>query len=294
MFHRWDFAMNVSADPEAANFKLFEVNSVDVGGIHYAAAAREVMYASLAEIGMHEFSLAADACGEDSRIVLEVALKDHASHLGKPLKRVAIAENQDFTTGITEAESLSKYLSNRGIETQCVDARRIAAGQFDVVYRNIELRDLADLESTGGDLSGLRAAANDGKLLSSPFGELDHKSLWEALGSEEFAELFADDERRMIARHVPWTRLVAERKTSGPEGKPIDLTDYVRRNRANLVMKPNRSCGGQGVTIGCITSQPDWEHVLNDAMQTPNTWIVQELIPIPRRRTLPREQRRPF
>ena len=50
-------------------------------------------------------------------------------------------------------------------------------------------------------------------------------------------------------------------------------------------MKPNRSCGGQGVTIGCVTSPSEWEHVLNDAIQTPNTWIVQELIPIPRRRT---------
>ncbi len=89
----------------------------------------------------------------------------------------------------------------------------------------------------------------------------------------------------MIARHVPWTRLISERKTSDAGGKLVDLHDHVRRNRETLVMKPNRSCGGQGVTIGCVTSQFHWEHVLNDSIQSPNTWIVQEFIPIPRRRT---------
>ncbi len=156
MFHRWDFAMSLADDPGAGNFKLFEVNSVDVGGIHYAAAARNVMHAALAHQGLGDFSIAVDDCGDDSRLILETALQDHAAHLGKPLAPVAIAENQDFTTGITEAESLRKYLSDRGIETQCVDARKIAADTFQIVYRNIELRDLADLESAGGDVSGLR------------------------------------------------------------------------------------------------------------------------------------------
>ncbi len=154
MFHRWDFAMNVSADADANNFKLFEVNSVDVGGIHYAAAAYAVSFASLLEIGIKQFT----AAGEDSRRVLEAALKDHAVHLGRRLQHVAIAENQDFTTGITEAESLRKFLCKRGIETQCVDARKLNPDSFDVVYRNIELRDLADLETAGGDVSGLRGS----------------------------------------------------------------------------------------------------------------------------------------
>ena len=181
MFHRWDFAMNVSTDEEAYNFKLFEVNSVDVGGIHYAAAARKVMHVRL--------SIRAWAIFPPRRPLWRRLAPNSRSRFERSrraarqtLVRVAIAENQDFTTGITEAESFRKFFCDRGIETQCVDARKINAESFDVVYRNIELRDLADFESAGGDLSGLRAAAKQGKLLSSPFGELDHKSLWEALG----------------------------------------------------------------------------------------------------------------
>jgi diaminobutyrate-2-oxoglutarate transaminase len=209
--------------------------------------------------------------------------------------RVAIAENQDFTTGITEAESIARFFRKRFIKTECVDARRFEAhSQYavayrgkpvDVVYRNIELRDLADLEAAGGNLAGLRAAAQAGKMLSSPFGELDHKSLWEALGSDEFADLFTTDERQLIAQHVPWTRLLRDRKTDNPAGKIVDLPEYVRHSRADLVLKPNRSCGGQGVTIGRMTSAAQWESTLSAALEAPDLWVVQERIPIPRRLT---------
>src|SRR5262249_31347640 len=111
------------------------------------------------------------------------------------------------------------------------------------------------------------------------------KSLWEALGSDEFSELFTAEEKLLIARHVPWTRLLRERNTSGQNGKPIDLAEYVRRNRADLVLKPNRSCGGQGVAIGRITETIHWERTLDAALRSPDTWVAQEFIPIPRRCT---------
>ena len=295
MFHRWDFALNLAGDPGADRFKLFEVNSVDVGGIHYAGAARHVMRGALMMLPAPNLSTSHRDCGADPRLILMTALMHHSAQLDVLLRRVAIAENQDFTTGITEAESIRKFLRKRFIKTECVDARGFEADAqlgvayrgkpVDVVYRNIELRDLAELEAAGGDLSGLREAARSGKLLSSPFGELDHKSLWEALGSEEFAELFSNEERRLIARHIPWTRLLRPRSTSDAVGKAIDLADYVRRNRSALVMKPNRSCGGQGVTIGRLTAAADWDLALDAALAAPDTWVVQEFIPIPRRQT---------
>jgi hypothetical protein len=295
IFPRWDYSFNLSDDPLAEHFKLFELNSVDVGGIHYAAATRLVMADALTKLSVADWSHSDDDCGRDTRLVLANALRDHADRIGKRLARVAIAENQDFTTGVTEAESICKFLQSHGHDAQCVDARGFETSPqkgvchrgkpIDVVYRNIELRDLADLETAGGDLSGLRQAAETGKLLSSPFGELDHKSLWEALGSEEFAELFTDNQRQLISQHVPWTRLLRERGTSDPGGKRIDLPDFVRRSQNALVMKPNRSCGGQGVTIGRTSSAADWQRTLDAALQSPNTWVAQEFISIPRRRT---------
>ncbi len=295
VFHRWDFALNVSGDPSAEHFKLFEVNSVDVGGIHYSAATREVMAEALRQLGTLGWTDTDSAAGSDPRKILYSALEEHSRQLGHPLHQVAIAENQDFTTGITEAESICQYFRKHAFVADCVDVRKFeidsqhkvgyAGHAVDVIYRNIEWRDLADLEAAGGDASGLRTAAKAGKLLSSPFGELDHKSLWEVLGSPEFSDLFSPTEKNLIAKHIPWTRLLRERTTTDATGQSIELIPFVRSRQSDLAMKPNRSCGGQGVTIGRIASAADWERTLDSALQSPGTWIVQEYIPIPRRRT---------
>ncbi len=233
--------------------------------------------------------------GADPRLILTTALMFHPTLKGLMRKRrVVIAENQDFTTGITEAESIATFFRKRFIKTECVDARKLETHPqygvayrgkpVDAVYRNIELRDLADMES-GNNLAGMRAAAKAGKMVSSPFGELDHKSLFEALGSGEFDDFFTPDEKRLIAAHVPWTRLLSERTATDRDGKSIELADYTRRHQSDLVLKPNRSCGGQGVTIGRIVSENTWQQTLDAALQSPSTWVVQDFVPIPRRRT---------
>ena len=173
IFHRWDFALNVSDDPAAEHFKLFEVNSVDVGGIHYSAATREVMADALRQLGTRGWTDADAAAGGDPRAILQSALAEHSRLLGQPLRRVAIAENQDFTTGITEAESICQYLRNHGLAADCVDVRKFEsdpqhgvsyAGQaVDVIYRNIEWRDLADLEAAGGDAIGSACRRQSGQ-----------------------------------------------------------------------------------------------------------------------------------
>ena len=219
--------------PAADHFKLFEVNSVDVGGIHYSAATREVMAEALRQLGTLSWTDANAAAGSDSRKILHSALEEHSRQLGQPLHQVAIAENQDFTTGITEAESICQYFRKHALVADCVDVRKFeidsqhkvgyAGHAVDVIYRNIEWRDLAELEAAGGDAAGLRAAAKAGKLMSSPFGELDHKSLWEVLGSTEFSDLFSPAEKNLIAKHIPWTRLLRERTTTDATGQSIEL-----------------------------------------------------------------------
>jgi hypothetical protein len=63
VFHRWDCAINLSHDPGALHAKFFEVNSVDVGGIHYAAATRQVLLESLRRIGVDGLSIGRSVAG---------------------------------------------------------------------------------------------------------------------------------------------------------------------------------------------------------------------------------------
>ena len=60
---------------------------------------------------------------------------------------------------------------------------------------------------------------------------------------------------------------VADRKTLLPDGQTGSLLDYVRREYDSLVLKPNRSYGGQGVVIGHGLPRAEWESALERALR---------------------------
>jgi uncharacterized circularly permuted ATP-grasp superfamily protein len=80
---------------------------------------------------------------------------------------------------------------------------------------------------------------------------------------------------------VLWTRLVADRKTLLPDGQMGDLLPHMRDERESLVMKPNRSYGGDGVLIGLATSQADWEAAIEGILKSDDRWVVQQLASLP-------------
>jgi hypothetical protein len=92
---------------------------------------------------------------------------------------------------------------------------------------------------------------------------------------------FSAEERQVFRRHILWTRTISDRASMLPDGHDGDLLSYVRRERETLVLKPNRSYGGQGVLIGLATSSADWDEAIDVALQTPGGWVVQQLAAIP-------------
>src|SRR4029453_17658305 len=86
-------------------------------------------------------------------------------------------------------------------------------------------------------------------------------------------------------RHVLWTRLLADRRTTLPHDKEGDLLEYTRKNRDLLVLKPNRAYGGTGVMIGAAIEQGDWEAALQKAVLSAdnpeNSWVVQTATRLP-------------
>jgi uncharacterized circularly permuted ATP-grasp superfamily protein len=98
------------------------------------------------------------------------------------------------------------------------------------------------------------------------------------LSDERNTGLFARDELSAIAAHVPWTRVVEERKTTH-EGKSVDLLPYIARERTRLVLKPNDEYGGVGIVLGWEIDDAGWERAIRVALETPH--IVQERVDIP-------------
>jgi uncharacterized circularly permuted ATP-grasp superfamily protein len=98
------------------------------------------------------------------------------------------------------------------------------------------------------------------------------------LSDENNARLFSREQLAAIAAHIPWTRTVAERRTTH-EGREVDLVPFIQRNRRRLVLKPNDEYGGKGIVLGWEVDDAAWEDAIRTALAEP--YIVQEKIALP-------------
>jgi hypothetical protein len=113
------------------------------------------------------------------------------------------------------------------------------------------------------------------------------KAFFAVLTEEKNAKLFSKRELDLVRKHIPWTRVVEEVRTSY-YGTPVDLTSFIRSNREKLVLKPSDEYGGFGVTLGWETDEANWDVTLQKALAAAKStgevgcWIVQERIPVRR------------
>jgi len=108
------------------------------------------------------------------------------------------------------------------------------------------------------------------------------KSLIEHVQDPEIMKFYTPEEKETVLKHVPWTRLLTERKTIAPDGKTeVDLFEYVRDNRERLVIKPMDLYGGQGVCVGPVNPREKWEEMIEKAATTEQKYVVQDYVKIP-------------
>src|SRR4029450_12446919 len=101
------------------------------------------------------------------------------------------------------------------------------------------------------------------------------KASFELLNDETYASWFTSNERAAIARSIPWTRWMADRRTTS-HGRSVELLDFVRENRARLVLKPNDDYGGHGVYFGPHLDQAAWENAITAGLSA--DYVVQETV----------------
>ena len=195
-----------------------------------------------------------------------------------------------------EFEMLQDRFTQSGVPTIVCDPRDLtfdgesltALGRrIDLVYRRLLINDILDRPADCAalvDAYTARAVCVANTLRC----KIPHKKAFFAvLTDDRFAALFTDEERDVVAAHVPWTRLLVE----GPathDGEPVDLVPFVRAHRDNLVLKPNDEYGGTGVTLGWETEERIWDARIQDALGgTDGAWVVQEKIRV-RREPFPR------
>jgi glutathionylspermidine synthase len=198
---------------------------------------------------------------------------------------IAIVDWPDVPTR-NEFVLFQQYFDDRGVKTTIVDPRAMEyrngrlyadGGVVDLVYKRVLLHEL--VADGGLEQPLVRAVRDRAVCMVNPFRckILHKKASLAVLSDERNAHLFGAEESAAIKAHVPWTRVVEERKTMYG-GTQIDLVPFMLEKRAQLVLKPNDDYGGSGIVLGWQADAAEWERAIRAALAAP--YIVQEKVRI--------------
>lgn len=210
---------------------------------------------------------------------LFMTYREFGGRKSKP--NIAIVDWEGVSTA-SEFFILSDYFESKGFKTLIVDpheleydGEKLHAGDFeiDIFYKRVLIHEF--LEKFDDTHPFIRAYADGNIFMANSFRvKLAHKKAGFAiLTDEKYQRLFTSEQLAIIEKNIPWTRKVEDSKTSF-NGKEIDLTEFLSKNRETFLFKPNDDYGGKGIVLGWETSQSDWDAAINDALQ--NSFIVQE------------------
>ena len=201
--------------------------------------------------------------------------------------RVAILDWREVPT-YSEFVLFEKYFKDNGLECVIADPRaveyrdgKLLAGDYHItlIYKRVLIGEL--LERGGLEHPVVRAVRAGAVCMVNPFRckLLYKKASLAVLTDERNARLFTREEAQAVADHVPWTRVVEERRT-GFDGQIIDLVPFLLDNRERFVLKPNDDYGGRGVVLGWTVDAAHWERAVQAALEQP--YVAQERVALPR------------
>lgn len=219
--------------------------------------------------------------------VMHVLLESFYQWLGRhEAPRLAIIDWREVPT-YSEFVLFNDYFKAQGLECIITDPReveyrdgKLMAGDYHItlIYKRVLIAELYEREGLNHPI--FRAVREGAVCMVNPFAckMLYKKASLAVLSDERNAHLFSPAERQAIADHIPWSRVVEERRTEA-NGQPVDLIPFIHQNQQRLVLKPNDDYGGRGIVLGWTVDEHEWAQAVQTALST--SYIVQEQIDIP-------------
>lgn len=290
---RLDGVIDLTSPMWKDSLRLIEPNLCGVGGIHMSPIAEQLIADLVLPMLQRQNPQLQLELGSDLRELFIQELLDHLESLGRKGQHVCFIEAKYSAIGTDEQTPLAEYyLRRHGLNVLHADPAELDVrdgavwyedSPIDIAYRDYEVRDLIALERDEGvNIDAMRLLFRENRIVSSMAGDFDHKSAWEILTDPRLTgRYFNAEERQVFRRHILWTRLLYDRKTTLPDGKLGDLLEFVREDREVLVLKPNRSYGGDRVLLGHLMDQAEWERAVEAAVRDPAAWVVQRMALLP-------------
>lgn len=219
--------------------------------------------------------------------VLNALLSAYEQWGGREKPRIAILDWREVPT-YSEFVLFQDYFRSHGFECLIADPREfeyrdgqlLADGITPVhlIYKRVLISEL--VQRCGLDHAVVQAVRDRAACMVNPFAckILHKKASLAVLSDEANAHLYTDEECQSISRFIPWTRVVAERRTQF-EGREVDLVPFVAANKDQFVLKPNDEYGGKGIVLGWEVDSTAWEESLSSALAEP--YIVQQRVSLP-------------
>lgn len=276
------------------SLKFAEYNAESPAGAGYAEVLAEIfrelpmMRKFLKRMEIHSYTLSAK--------LLDALVATYLEWGGVSKRpQIAIVDWREVPTW-TEFQILKARFEKMGVPVVLADPRDLqfdgkkltARGKkIDLVYRRVLINDIVARPAECEAL--VKAYAAGALCVANTFRcKIPHvKTFFAVLTDERNLALFSAQERELLARHVPWTRVVADIKTEY-QGTRIELLQHLRQHRENFVLKPSDEYGGTGVTLGWETEASAWEAIIQKALKSGKSgsgescWIAQERIPVRR------------
>lgn len=274
------------------SIKFMEPNLSGIGGLHMGPTAMRVLADLVVPALVAQDPDIRLQLADDVRELLLQELLEHLEASGRREGQIVLVDPKYAVDGPDEPDALGAYYRERhGMSVLHADVSELRLRgddvwygdrRVDLAYRDASVLDLMELAEHGVDVAPMRALLRQNRVVSSITAELDQKSCFEVLTDPELAERFLTvEERQVVRRHVLWTRLVSDRPTMSPAGERVNLLEYVRKQRESLVLKPNRSYGGEGVLVGPAAAQSEWDGAIDRVLADGDRWVVQQVAPIP-------------
>jgi uncharacterized circularly permuted ATP-grasp superfamily protein len=271
--------------PGEGGLKFTEFNAeTPAGGAYNDALSR----AMLALPVMHEFSRThiVQPIPSATGIIHALLTAFHSWRGVREMPQVCILDWAEVPTR-SEFVLFEKEFAARGIPAFIGDPRNaeyrdgalyVDGRKVTLIYKRVLIDELVDRCGIDGPV--VRAVRDGAVCMVNPFRcKVLHKKASLAVVSDEANQsLMTRDEQQAVAAHVPWTRVVTERKTQY-NGRDIDLIAWTAENRERLVLKPNDEYGGKGIVLGWTVDDATWNDAIRTALASPH--IVQERVVVP-------------
>jgi hypothetical protein len=293
VFGRLDAMVEFTSPMWKNSLHFVEPNLSGVGGIHLGPTCDGLLADIVLPVIQQLDPQLQMEVGQDLRELFIQEVLDHLEAIGRTGRNVCFIDPKYSDDGPEEQSVLAEYyLQRHGLKILHADPCELHLKngevwyedtQIDIAYRDYEVRDLLALERDEHvDIAPVRTLFKQNRMISSTNGDFDHKSCWEILTDPQFTQkYFTAEERQVFRRHILWTRVLSDRSTTLPDGTIGDLLEFTREEQELLVIKPNRSYGGDRVVIGHLVEQTEWESLIQETLQGPDRWVVQRLTSIP-------------